>query len=150
VARLSPEATVVQAACPALVPLIEAGVQDGEALAAVQESLQPLLAADVDTLIFGCTHYPLLRAQFRSALGDQVALVDPAHEVARQAAEGLRSLGLVAPATPAASAEGAHVLLASGPTAELERQARIWLPGPCEGPHVLDLHGGQTDVATSV
>ena len=66
-------------ACPRLVPLVEQGQLDGEeTYAAVEEYMQPLKLAGIDTLILGCTHYPLLQDLFQQSLGPERVLVDPA------------------------------------------------------------------------
>ena len=77
--RLAPEAAVTAVACPKLVPLVEAGRTDPSdpALAgAAREYAAPLLAAGADTVILGCTHYPIIRAAIRRALGPDVTLID--------------------------------------------------------------------------
>jgi glutamate racemase len=76
---------VQQQACPDLVPLVESGTLDGPAANdAVQRYLEPLLAADpqIDTLLLGCTHYPLLRPVFERIAGSDVAVVDSAFTTA--------------------------------------------------------------------
>jgi glutamate racemase len=76
---------VSQAACPELVPLVEAGVLDGpEAEGTVRGYLQPMLEADagIDTLLLGCTHYPLLRPVIERIVGRGVAVVDSAFTTA--------------------------------------------------------------------
>ena len=78
---------VVEVAAPALVPLVEAGrIQGDDARAAVAEVCSHL-PLDLDAVVFGCTHYPLLEPHFRSVLGEGVTLVDPAVVQARRAAE---------------------------------------------------------------
>lgn len=78
-----PEITVVQAACPRFVDFVEAGVTTGPELFAVaEEYLAPLEAADVDTVLLGCTHYPLLSGAIRLVMGPEVALVSSAEETA--------------------------------------------------------------------
>lgn len=87
---LRPDCRVTAQACPLLVPLIENGrVQPGDRLLelAVEEYLAPLKAAEVDTLILGCTHYPLIEAVIAKAMGPQVRLVD----VAAEAVDSLRA-----------------------------------------------------------
>ena len=65
--------------CPKLVPLIEAGETEGDALrSAIREYIQPLLKQDVDTIILGCTHYPIIRGQIAEAVSSTIALIDPA------------------------------------------------------------------------
>jgi glutamate racemase len=73
-------------ACPRLVPLIEAGEQTVDA---VTEYAQPLQEAGCDTVILGCTHYPLIRPVFQRVLGRDVTLVFSAEETAREVADTL-------------------------------------------------------------
>jgi glutamate racemase len=81
-------------ACPRLVPLIEAGdTFSDEVLAAVREYAAPLKEAGCDTVILGCTHYPLLRPVFQRAFGRDVTLVFSADETAREVAETLARKG---------------------------------------------------------
>jgi glutamate racemase len=83
-------ATVTSVACPRLVPLIEAGVVGEELDAAVREYAAPLKAAHVDTVILGCTHYPMIRRVFERVFGRGITLVFSAEETAREVAETLR------------------------------------------------------------
>ncbi len=81
-------------ACPKLVPLIEAGdTFSDELVTAVREYAAPLKAAGCDTVIFGCTHYPLLRPVFQRTFGRDVTLVFSADETAREVAETLARKG---------------------------------------------------------
>jgi glutamate racemase len=73
-------------ACPKLVPLIEAGEQTVEA---VNEYALPVKSAGCDTVILGCTHYPLIRPVFERVFGREVSLVFSAEETAREVAETL-------------------------------------------------------------
>ena len=71
-------------ACPKFVPFVEAGITSGdELLAAAHEYLDPLIGAGVDTLILGCTHYPLLTGVISMVMGDNVTLVSSAEECAK-------------------------------------------------------------------
>ncbi len=97
---LLPEAEVFQQACPLLVPAVEAGVQDGLLRSAVDESVRPLGQHRPDTVILGCTHYPLVRDEIQAALGADVQLVDPAEILADQAAQTLAAEGLLSEACP--------------------------------------------------
>jgi glutamate racemase len=75
---------VFAAACPQFVPFIERGVTSGRQLLGLAESyLAPLGAADIDTLVLGCTHYPLLTGLLSVVLGDSVTLVSSAEETAK-------------------------------------------------------------------
>jgi glutamate racemase len=81
-------------ACPALVPLIEGDDPYGEATEdAVREYAAPLREAGVDTVILGCTHYPLIRKIFERVFGRDVTLVFSAEETAREVAETLSRKG---------------------------------------------------------
>lgn len=80
---LKPELIVFGNACPLLVPLIEEGCFDDDITKAVlNRYLEPMLENGIDTLVLGCTHYPLLKSAIRRACGDQVALVDSAENCA--------------------------------------------------------------------
>jgi glutamate racemase len=81
---------LVAVACPRLVPLIESDDPFGEeTLDAVREYAAPLKRAGVDTVILGCTHYPLIRPIFQRVFGREVTLVFSAEETAREVAETL-------------------------------------------------------------
>lgn len=75
-------------ACPLLVPLVEEGwVNKPETKTIVKKYLFPLQQEQIDTLILGCTHYPLLEELIAKKMGKRVALIDPAKECARQVRE---------------------------------------------------------------
>ncbi len=109
----NPAVEVYEHATPALVPLVEAGFLSGPAAeAAVAESLAPLMGerdpsgefifpkpigASIDTLLLGCTHYPLLRSVIAAQVGERVAIVDSATATASALAELLSVNGLEAP-----------------------------------------------------
>ena len=85
---------LVQIACPRLVPLIESDDPFGaETTAAVREYAAPLKDAGVDTVILGCTHYPLIRPVFQRAFGRDVTLVFSAEETAHEVAQTLARKG---------------------------------------------------------
>jgi len=95
--RRRPGLEVVSRACPLFVPLVEEGWQDDPIAEQVaMRYLEPLAAARIDTLVLGCTHYPLLRPVLERVLGPGVALVDSAEAVAEAAARGLGAAGLLA------------------------------------------------------
>jgi glutamate racemase len=86
---------VFSVACPAVVPMIEAGgVSPAEMDEAVRAYAEPLRAAGVDTVILGCTHYPLIRPVFERVFGRSTALVFSADETAREVAETLARKGV--------------------------------------------------------
>lgn len=83
-------------ACPLLVPLVEEGwTNHPVAYSVLREYLTPLLRHRIDTLILGCTHYPLLKPALRAVVGEGVALVDSAETCARYVQEKLRPLRLL-------------------------------------------------------
>ena len=78
-----PYAQVFGKACPLFVPLVEEGWRNDPVTVEVAERyLEPLQATGIDTLILGCTHYPLLRSVIRGVVGEGVTLVNPAYETA--------------------------------------------------------------------
>ena len=77
---------VVEVPAPGLVPLVERGATEGEAAHCAVAEVAASLPLDLDALVYGCTHYPLLERHFRAAVGAGVALVDPAVEQAKRAA----------------------------------------------------------------
>jgi glutamate racemase len=86
--RLGEKGRVYAQPCPLFVPLVEEGWTEHEVTGSVaREYLRPLQEVDVDVVILGCTHYPLLRPVLQSIMGDEVRLVDSAEETAR-AVEG--------------------------------------------------------------
>jgi glutamate racemase len=99
-----PAVEVHAAACPLFVPLAEEGWADHPVARMVAcEYLAPLIAHDIDTLVLGCTHYPLLKPTLRKVLGAGVRLVDSAEETARLVGEALDRRQLrrqTAPAPP--------------------------------------------------
>ncbi len=95
---LRPGTEVFQAACPLFVPLAEEGWDEGDVPRLVAERyLAELKAAAVDTLVLGCTHYPVLRPVIRAVMGEGVDLVDSAEAAAAEVAELVSERGLAAP-----------------------------------------------------
>ena len=85
---LRPDVRVIEKACPLLVPLVEEGLlHDPVTDEIIMRYLDEVLENGVDTLILGCTHYPLLRSAIRKLVGDSIRLVNPAYETARSLAE---------------------------------------------------------------
>jgi glutamate racemase len=93
-----PQAQVFQVDCPEFVPLIESDrIHDPYTLQVAREYLQPLIEANIDTLVLGCTHYPHLSGVLRQILPAHVALVNPASYVVRAASQELDLMGLKCP-----------------------------------------------------
>jgi glutamate racemase len=88
----APHIELVTAACPRFVEFVEAGETWGpELLAAAGEYLQPIVDAGCDTVVLGCTHYPLLTGVISYVLGDEVTLVSSAEETAKDVFRALAS-----------------------------------------------------------
>lgn len=97
-----PGVSVVVKACPLFVPLAEEGWVAGEVPVQVaRQYLSELTDGAVDTLVLGCTHYPLLREVIAEVLGERIALIDSASATAEAVAELLRSRGELASGAPA-------------------------------------------------
>ncbi len=95
VRRRLDDARVYAQPCPLFVPLVEEGRCEGEATHLIaREYLAPLRDMDVDVLILGCTHYPLLRPMLQDIMGPEVILVDSAEQTAIDVAERLDAEGL--------------------------------------------------------
>ena len=89
-------AKVYAQACPLLVPLVEEGWTNNKVTRAVLRAyLSPLLRRGIDTLVLGCTHYPLLKRAIRSVAGKDVVLVDSAESCARYLVERLEAAKLL-------------------------------------------------------
>lgn len=102
--EINPQAKVWQVGCPKFVPLIESGrILDPETETVVREYVEPLLAQRIDTLVYGCTHYPHLAPVLEKILPPSVQLIDPAAHVISAAAKELDAMGLRSsgPARPA-------------------------------------------------
>lgn len=95
--RLAPEAVVSARAAPLLVPLVEEGILDGPLVdEALKRYAAPLLRAGIETLVLGCTHYPLLSGAIRRFVGPDVAVIDSAGAAADALAEALAGAGIQA------------------------------------------------------
>lgn len=123
----APGIRVSQAACPRFVDFVESGVTSGpELFAAAETYLAPLKAAQVDTLLLGCTHYPHLSAAIQYVMGEEVTLVSSAEETARDVYRQLVANDLFR----TSAAPPKHVFEATGSSAsDFLRLARRFL-GP--------------------
>jgi glutamate racemase len=96
---LKPQIEVFGQACPLIVPLVEEGWLDKPvAREIVKEYLTPLLTNRIDTMVLGCTHYPLLKSVLQDVAGPKIQLIDSAQETARAVARRLKEGHLEAPA----------------------------------------------------
>lgn len=131
--EISPRAQVWEMGCPEFVPIIENNrLQDPASVAIVRDRLAPLLADRIDTLIYGCTHYPHLAPIIRNLVPPTVRLVDPAVHVVAAAARELNMLGLANTEAPLATR-----FCVSGDPVQFATVARQWLG--CT-PQVIQVH----------
>jgi glutamate racemase len=121
----APALTVTSAACPRFVDFVERGITAGrQVLGLAQAYLEPLQQADVDTVVLGCTHYPLLTGVLQIVMGPDVTLVSSAEETAKDVVRVLTEQDLFAE-----DPEPRHELLATGSPDSFARLARRFL-GP--------------------
>jgi glutamate racemase len=122
----APGLTVTSSACPRFVDFVERGVTAGrQILGLAQTYLEPLQQAEVDTVVLGCTHYPLLTGLIQVVMGPDVTLVSSAEECAKDVFRVLAERDLVAEEGDG----GAHEFRATGPAEPFARSARRFL-GP--------------------
>jgi glutamate racemase len=94
--QLDPKAKVTAVSCPLFVPFVEEGCLSGDVVMSVARNyLEPLKKAEVDTVILGCTHYPLLRPVIQEVMGKEVTLIDSAKQVACEVKKILASEDLL-------------------------------------------------------
>ncbi|HET6167008.1 MAG TPA: glutamate racemase [Marmoricola sp.] len=137
----APQITLTTRACPRFVEFVEQGVTGGEELlAAAHEYLDPLVEAGVDTLVLGCTHYPLLTGVISYVVGDDVTLVSSAEECAKDVYRVLTERHL-----EHSDAVPEHRFLTTGQPAEFGRIGQRFL-GP-ELESVAQFAGGAWVVA---
>jgi glutamate racemase len=121
----APHLDLLTRACPRFVDFVEAGITGGdELIAAARDYLDPLSEAGIDTLILGCTHYPLLTGVISYVMGDGVTLVSSAEECAKDVYKMLVATDLMR-----AGGEPSHAFLTTGSPEEFERIGRRFL-GP--------------------
>lgn len=121
IAQLDPQAKVFGQACPAFTPLIEAGMKANwnELIKVAHEYLAYFTDKDVDTLVLGCTHYPLLTEIISDIMGREIKLLDPAEEVVRMLVSALEKRDGLASATH----QAAHCYFTSGHIAHFRQLA---------------------------
>ena len=92
---LDPTVSVIGKACPLFVPLVEEGFAKHKVTEEIIDYyLASMKESDIDSLILGCTHYPLLRSRIRAYLGDKIQLVNPAYETAMDSKYILKESGM--------------------------------------------------------
>ena len=123
----APQLQITSAACPLFVEFVERGETSGDAITTVaQKYLEPIMNSDVDTLVLGCTHYPLLTGVISYVMGDSVTLVSSAEETAKDLYRTLVENNAL---RPQSSSAPTHRFLATGDAKAFETLARRFL-GP--------------------
>lgn len=131
-----PQIRVESAACPLFVPLVEEGWIDHEVTRRVaQIYLEPMKRDSIDTLILGCTHYPLLKKTLQETLGQQVTLVDSAWETARALAALLEEKNLL----KASAQGGEHRFFSTDAPHKMRALAKRFLGHELENLQLTDL-----------
>jgi glutamate racemase len=132
---LAPDAQVVACACPLFVPLAEEGMGEHPATRLIAlEYLRPLVEAKVDTLVLGCTHYPLLRATIQDVVGPDITIIDSATAVAHTVRDVLETSGLAA-----SHRHGKDRFFATDAGERFKRVGRAFLGGTIDEVEHVDL-----------
>ncbi len=127
--ELNPALQVRGAACPLFVPLAEEGwAEHAITRLVIAEYLAPLLADGIDTLVLGCTHYPMLKKLLRDFLGEGIGLVDSAEETAAIVARGLAARDLLRRSPP-----GPHRFFVTDVPERFERVGGAFWGAPLAG-----------------
>ncbi|SDZ67512.1 glutamate racemase [Evansella caseinilytica] len=122
--RINSEITVESLACPKLVPLVEQGKFSGsEAKEIIEASLAPILATSIDSLILGCTHYPLLAPLIKEIAGKRIEIISSGEETAREVSALLYHQNLLF--TEERKPE--HIFYTTGPRQTFSQIAEQWL-----------------------
>ena len=129
---VSPGIRVVAASCPLFVPLVENGFSGKDnpvAHMVAEQYLLPVMQSGADTLILGCTHYPVMKDIIEDIVGTGVTLVDSGQEAARRAREKLEETGRLS----SGKTEGSCRYYVSDSPADFAESAQAILGGPIEG-----------------
>ncbi|UCZ52171.1 glutamate racemase [Bacillus shivajii] len=121
---INPRLKVESLACPKFVPLVERGILGGkEARQTVEETLQQILRTTIDSLILGCTHYPLLAPIIRDIVGDDIEIICSGDETAREVSSLLYHQKRLAKGIHKPN----HLFYTTGPGTTFELVAKTWL-----------------------
>jgi len=132
--RMNAEVEVFGQACPLIVPLVEEGWQDKPlGVDIIREYLEPLLKKKIDSLVLGCTHYPLLKNIIAKVAGPDVRLIDSAEETAREVSRELQERGL------SASSAATHRYFVSDDPSKFERLGERFLGQPVPDVQRVDI-----------
>jgi glutamate racemase len=136
IARNGADVRLFSAACPVFVEHVEAGDTSSDTLlGAAREYLEPLDEEGIDTLILGCTHYPMLSGLIQVVMGEDVVLVSSAEETAKDVYATLRSSSLLG----GGGAEAQHEFLTTGDPATFRSVAQHFLGPELGGVHPVEV-----------
>lgn len=122
--RIDPQIKVISQACPLFVPLVEEGwLNQSVTFSVAREYLAPIKKTHIDTLILGCTHYPLLKSVIKRILGEGITLIDSAKQVVEEVKAVLYNEGLA----KAGRAEGKHIFYVTDEPEGFAQQAKRFL-----------------------
>lgn len=114
--ELDPSVLVFQKPCPLFVPLVEEGMWEDPVMTEMAKRYTAVLKEEnVDTLIMGCTHYPLIRKTLQEVMGDEITLVNPAHETALELRKVLNEKGIARGINAPVSREPYRFYVSDGP-----------------------------------
>lgn len=134
--KINPELTVVSKACPLFVPLVEEGLwEDRITEDMVGRYLHDMKEYEIDALVLGCTHYPLLRGVIGREMGQEVKLVNPAYETAKSLKEMLGEKNLLA----SGQTDTAHQFFVSDGVDQFRSFANSVLPYHAQKTTVIDI-----------
>lgn len=138
--QLDPEIRVTEKACPLFVPLVEEGlIHDSVTDEIASRYLQEMKGKHIDTLVLGCTHYPLLRSTVQRVMGSEVTLVNPAYETAVELRSILEKNGLLNPGTVPCPEDRKYRFYVSDQTETFDDFASSILPGRIRKTKKIDI-----------
>jgi glutamate racemase len=133
---LDPRLKIFTQACPLFVPLIEEGwIEDEVTLTVTKRYLASLQEADIDTLVLGCTHYPLIKPALKGVMGEGVSLIDSAEETAREVRRVLEEANLL----KLSPGRGENVLYVTDVPVRFEKVSRLFMGNGLPHPQQVDL-----------
>lgn len=123
--KLLADAKVQSVACPQFVSIVEKHQYEDElAKSVVSEELKPFIGSNMDTLVLGCTHYPLLQSVIQDYFGEKLTLIDPGVETAIQVQSVLNKKHMLNETTKDSNN---HIFYTTGPADKFEKIAKHWL-----------------------